>query len=78
MTDSAASMVQYLLQPIIVFMLWITYNTSNILSNFQIAYQNCILYLLSSIILAICYQFNIIFVVHVLELYFNFDYKILI
>ena len=75
LTDSAASMVQYLLQPIIVFMMWITYNSSNILNNFQIAYQNCILYLLSSIILAICYQFNIIFVIHVLELYFNFDYK---
>lgn len=71
-------MVQYLLQPAIVFMLWITYNSSSILPNFAIAYQNCILYLLSSIILAIYYQFNIIIVIHVLELYFNFDYKRLI
>ena len=68
-------MVQYWLQPIVVMMLWITYNSSSILSNFSIASQNCILYMLSSVILAISYQFNVFIIFHVLELYFNFDYK---
>lgn len=56
-------------------MLWITYKTSSVLSNFAIAYENCILYLLSSIVLALFYQINIIIIFHVLELYLNFDYK---
>ena len=68
-------MVQYWLQPIVVLMLWITYNSSGILSNFSIASQNCILYMLSSVILAISYQFNVFIIFHVLQLYFNFDYK---
>ena len=68
-------MVQYWLQPIVVLMLWITYNSSGILSNFSIASQNCILYMLSSVILAISYQLNVFIIFHVLELYFNFDYK---
>ena len=68
-------MIQYLVQPIIVFILWITYTTSTILNNFQISYQNTILYLLSSIILALFYQINIIIIFHVLELYLNTDYE---
>ena len=68
-------MVQYWLQPIVVLMLWITYNSSSILTNFQIAAKNCILYMLSSIILAFSYQLNVLVIFHVLELYFNFDYK---
>jgi hypothetical protein len=68
-------MVQYWLQPMVVLMLWITYNSSSILQNFQIADRNCILYMLSSIILAISYQINMFFIFHVCELYFNFDYK---
>lgn len=65
-------------QPIVILILWITYNTSSILANFQIAYQNCTLYFLSSIILALFYQINIIIIINVLEVYFNFDYKKLI
>lgn len=75
LNDSSAGMVQYWLQPIVVFMLWITYDTSNILASFQIASQNCILYMLSSVILAISYQLNVLIIFHVLELYFNFDYR---
>ena len=71
-------MMQYILQPIVVLMLWITYNSSAIMSNFQIAPQNCILYFLSTIILAVCYQINIIIIINVLEVYFNYDYKKLI
>lgn len=37
LNDSAGGMVQYWLQPIVVLMLWITYNSSAILTNFQIA-----------------------------------------
>ena len=64
-----------MVQPMVVLMLWITYETSSILSKFSIAYENCILYLLSSIVLALFYQINIIIIFHVLELYLNFDYK---
>ena len=78
LNDSSAGMVQYWLQPIVVLMLWITYESSGILKNFQIASQNCILYMLSSVILAISYQLNVFIIFHVLELYFNFDYKNLI
>ena len=67
--------MQYLIQPIIVFILWITYDTSTILDNFQISNENAILYLLSSIILALFFQINIIIIFHVLELYLNTDYE---
>jgi fumarate reductase subunit D len=73
--DGAAGMMQYLIQPIIVFILWITYDTSTILDNFQISNENAILYLLSSIILALFFQINIIIIFHVLELYLNTDYE---
>jgi len=68
-------MVQYMVQPMVVLILWITYNSSGILSDFNISKQTCILYLLSSIILAVFYQINVIIIFHILELYLNFDYK---
>jgi hypothetical protein len=67
-------MLQYMLQPAIVLLMWITYSTSSILSSFAIALPNCILYLLSSVILAVFFQINIVLVFHVLELYLDFDY----
>jgi hypothetical protein len=66
LVDATSSVVQYMAQPIVVLILWITYNSSTILSNFQIAYQNCTLYFLSSIILALFYQINIIIIINVL------------
>lgn len=68
-------MVQYLVQPMVILMLWITYDSSTILRNFAIAKSNCILYLLSSVVLAIFFQINIIVIFHVLELYLDFEYK---
>lgn len=64
-----------MLQPIIVLMLWITYSTSGILNSFNITLSTCILYLLSSIILAVFFQINVVIIFHILEIYLNFDYK---
>ena len=71
-------MLQYMMQPLIVLILWVTFDTSNILKSYGISKVNCILYFLSSVILAIFFQLNIIIILHVVELYFNFDYKNLV
>jgi len=64
--DVTATDVQYMTQPIVVLILWITYSSNNILQQFNITYQTCILYFLSSIILALFYQINIIIIINVL------------
>jgi hypothetical protein len=64
--DCTSGMIQYMVQPVVVFVLWVTYQTSTILSNFTIAESTCILYLLSSIVLAIFFQINIIIIFNVL------------
>ena len=74
LVDNVALIYTFLLQPFVVFALWVTYDESAILSEYGISLNTVVLYNLSAIVIGLFSVINVILIFHILESYMDISF----
>ena len=69
-----AMIYTFLVNPFVVFIIWIVYDESQILTNYGISYNTVVLYILSALVIGVFSVINIIMIFHMLENYIGMSF----
>ena len=64
--DHMAMIYTFLLNPFVVFIFWLTFDESAVLSKYGIVYSTVVLYILSALVIGVFSVINIIMIFHIL------------
>jgi hypothetical protein len=70
-----AMIYTFLVNPFVVFIIWIVYDESQILSKYGISYNTVVLYILSALVIGVFSVINIIMIFHMLENYIGMSFE---
>lgn len=70
-----AMIYTFLVNPFVVFILWIVYDETKILTNYGISYNTVVLYILSALVIGVFSVINIIMIFHMLENYIGMSFE---
>lgn len=73
--DHMGIIYTFLFNPFVLFIMWIVYDESQILSNYGITYSTVVLYILSAIVIGVFSVINIIMIFHMLENYIGMSFE---